>query len=70
MTRDEVITLLVEEALKDFPGNDQESKYRRMKLHIAASARKARKSGKDFRAYVYGAMRNRGWKPKREREDN
>jgi len=70
MTREELLNVLVEEALKDFPGNDRESKYKRMKLHIMASARKGRKSGKDFRAYVYGAMRNRGWKPKREREDN
>lgn len=67
MTRDELIELLVEEALKDFPGDDKESKYKRMKLHIMAGGRKARKSGKELRAYVYGAMRNRGWKPKRER---
>ena len=67
MRREELIRLLVEEALKDFPGDDQESKHKRMKLHIMAGARKARKSGKEFRAYVYGAMRNRGWKPKRER---
>lgn len=67
MNREELIELLVEEALKDFPGDDKESKYKRMKLHIMAGARKSRKSGKEFKAYVYGAMRNRGWKPTRER---
>ncbi len=67
MDRKELTALLVEEALKDFPGDGQESKHKRMKLHVVASARKARKSGEEFRAYVYGAMRNRGWKPQRER---
>jgi len=67
MTREELINLIVEESLSSFPGNDQESKFKRMKLHIMASARKRGKSGKQFNAYVYGAMRKRGWKPRRER---
>lgn len=69
MTRQELISLLVEEALKDYSGDGREAKDRRMKIHIAAGARKRGLSGKRYRAYVYGAMRRAGWKPKRERED-
>lgn len=47
--------------------SDREAKWRRMKRHIAASARRRGKSGDEYNAYVYGAMRARGWKPKRER---
>ena len=47
--------------------NEMADKYERMKAHIAASARKKGLSGKRYRAYVFGAMRDRGWKPKREK---
>jgi len=38
-----------------------------MKRHIAKSARCLGKRGDEYRRYVYGALRARGWKPKRER---
>jgi hypothetical protein len=48
---------------------EDEDKWKRMKGHIAASARVKGIGGKRFNAYVYGAMRDRGWKPRRERVD-
>jgi hypothetical protein len=61
MTRNDLIEALVERT--------QEDKWKRMKGHIAASARARGISGERYNAYVYGAMRARGWKPKRERVD-
>ena len=55
-----------EASLSDFPGSSRENKDRRMKLHISAHARRKGLSGEQYRAYVYGAMRERGWRPKRE----
>lgn len=46
----------------------QEAKWRQMKRHIEDGARRRGKSGAEYNAYVYGAMRARGWKPKRERK--
>jgi hypothetical protein len=38
-----------------------------MERKLKAQARKKGFKGDRFRAYVYGAMRKIGWKPKRER---
>lgn len=40
-----------------------------MKAHIAASARRAGKTGDEYNRYVYGALRARGWKPKKKLQE-
>jgi len=61
MTRNELTEAVIEAS--------QEDKWLRMKSHIGGSASARGISGKRRNAYIYGAMRKRGWKPKRERVD-
>ena len=51
------------------PPLHEDEKWKRMKGHIAGSASARGISGDRRNAYIYGAMRARGWKPKRERVD-
>lgn len=46
------------------------NKHERMKRHIRASGSARGLSGRGLDRYVFGAMRARGWKPKRELEEN
>ena len=46
------------------------AKYDRMRRHIQASGSARGLSGRQLDRYVFGAMRDRGWKPKRELEEN
>jgi hypothetical protein len=48
----------------------QEDKYERMKGHIASAGVEKGLSGPALDRYVFGAMRARGWKPKRELKEN
>lgn len=61
MTRNDLVEAIIEQI---YEGED---KWLRMKSHIAGSARAKGMSGKRRDAYIYGAMRARGWKPRRER---
>lgn len=49
--------------------SEGEDKWLRMKQHIASNAREQGLTGKQMNAYVYGAMRKRGWKPQRELDE-
>ena len=49
------------------PLHEMEDKWLSMKSHITTSALKKDMGGRRLKAYVYGAMRKRGWKPSRER---
>jgi hypothetical protein len=60
MTRNDLVEAIVEQVYED-------EKWLKMKSHIAGSASARGISGKRRNAYIYGAMRARGWKPKRER---
>jgi hypothetical protein len=51
------------------PLHEDEAKWKRMKGHIAGSASARGMSGERWKAYVFGAMRKRGWKPRKERVD-
>lgn len=62
MTRNDLVEAIVEKIYED-------EKWLKMKSHIAGSASARGISGKRRNAYIYGAMRARGWKPKRERVD-
>lgn len=44
-----------------------QDRYEQMKRHIVYSGVARGKKGKELKKYVFGAMRKRGWKPKRER---
>ena len=57
------LTAMVDQLKKERGVSEDEDKWLRMKRHIAQGANEQGLTGKRRNAYIYGAMRARGWKP-------